>query len=1144
MESPPKRMTRARAAAKGGEPAVKTTKIITAAARAKSTATAGTKSTAAKRKTRADEQDEDDDEAQREVPAPRRPRGRPKKVEDPAEAEAPARPTRGRATKKTATEAPKDEAAPVKATRGRPRKVVAAAPAEEPVAEPVKKTTRARATTTSRTTTATRPTIKKSVKFQEPDKENIEPAEVKEPVRGGLRGRPAKRGAAVGARTTRAAVRTATTDKKPLSPKKMTQMPVSKDDSEDELAGESTPVKPLMKNPIKPPSAANKTLPAPSEEETEQPIDADTVLNPPDLGTSVLTSPARRIASSAFKDTMRSPARRIGPIQLPGSTLKPVGNLTGQTGNTSPFKASLLQSAAKRPSSPIKSLNFGAPKSQQPQSAMKASFLQSPAKRSFPGMVPLTEPRQRDPTTLGASPAMKPLVLSGLTPANLDRPSAKLMMEDQPGEGVNDLEDDPFTEPMESLQFPGRLSAVLPRHADPVLKKDMGIVDEPSAEIQLDEAPDAVEMVEEAHTELAQVEEQLIEELAEEVHEADDEMAIDELVAESESEAEEPVSASSSPSQSPVQSENPIFQLREKDLDPYESMDSESEDEMETGVKAVPATPTHFAHKTPKTLGTGRSQAKAPRESLGGFTALAERFGSWSAASPIKMAPLSATAAAEPVSTQSSTPVSQVSHHFFEDEMSVRPEANTETLENQADEVEEPSFDDIMVTEEDAALAHEANEMSLLEPEVLEGIANSDAFDDTLSEASQEYGDENLLPVDPAIINSHSTALMTPVRPVMRAFNTTTKIPLKPADDSTPSPLKKRCFTASRVAPKRPTGPTRNATVISYSPMKERKSLPVTNVELASAPATPGPVTPSKSDLWSSIGTPARTPRRDVDPALLRGAVVFVDVHTSEGADASSIFVELLTQMGAKCMKTWTWSPSGSGEVSSSKVGITHVVFKDGGKRTLEKVRETNGVVQCVGVSWVLDCERENEWLEEAPYYIDTKVVPRGGARRRKSMEPKALANMNGTLVSSPVKGSRTPSTPITSKNRRESANWMYTPSEQADDDMEEDHEWSNLMLTPVPKTPAPDAVARYAANIVPGTPSDDEEEDDLDYSPTKENLLMRTCPPKQNPYREMGTGILNKDKDEQVLMRLMAARRKSLQFAPKIGSPLARAWQ
>jgi hypothetical protein len=85
---------------------------------------------------------------------------------------------------------------------------------------------------------------------------------------------------------------------------------------------------------------------------------------------------------------------------------------------------------------------------------------------------------------------------------------------------------------------------------------------------------------------------------------------------------------------------------------------------------------------------------------------------------------------------------------------------------------------------------------------------------------------------------------------------------------------------------------------------------------------------------------------------------VFVDVHTSEGADASGLFVELLAQMGARCVKTWAWNPSSpphDGAGSQSRIGITHVVYKDGGKRTLEKVRESNGVVQCVGVSWVLE---------------------------------------------------------------------------------------------------------------------------------------------------------------------------------------------
>lgn len=157
-------------------------------------------------------------------------------------------------------------------------------------------------------------------------------------------------------------------------------------------------------------------------------------------------------------------------------------------------------------------------------------------------------------------------------------------------------------------------------------------------------------------------------------------------------------------------------------------------------------------------------------------------------------------------------------------------------------------------------------------------------------------------------------------------------------------------------------------------------------------------------------------------------------------------------------------------------------------------------------------------------------------------MEPKALANLNGTLVTSPVKGGYSQTAPNTPMNRRDSTVWMHTPSDQADDDMD-DHEWTNTILTPVPKTPAPEAIARYAANIGPDTPSM-YGDDDFDDSPTKENLIMRTCPPKANPFRDLGAGLLSEDKDEQVLLRLMAARRKSLQFAPKIGSPLSKTWK
>ncbi|KAG5789631.1 hypothetical protein H9Q69_011307 [Fusarium xylarioides] len=1123
MESPPKRMTRARAAAKATDPSVKTTKIVTAAARAKSTATAGTKSTAAKRKTRADEEEEE----QREVAVVRRTRGRPKKTEDQeseVEPVAPAKPTRGRAVKKTATEPPKETAAPVRATRGRPRKAVAAEPEEfasAPATVPAKKTTtRTRMTSTTTTTTksstAAKPAARKAVKFQEPDKENIEPAtEAKEPARPGIRGRPAKRGGAAGSRTTRAAI------------------PVSRDDdSEDELAGDMPPVKPMKKNPIKPPTSAAKAQPVPTEKSTESTNALDSITNPPDLG-GINLSPAKRRPASPLKDTMRSPARRIGPVALPGSTMKKTQDDTVQAAESTSFKNSLLMSAAKRPQSPIKGLNFATLlKPQQTQSAMKASLLLSPPKRAMPGLKPVTEPRPRDVADLGEPPVMKPLVMDTPSRAPSTRSSDKLMSEEQAELEFDAVDDDVFNDPIENLQFPGRLSAVLPRHADPALKKEMGIVDETDEEPAPVEA--AIETLEEPQVEVETVtdvediapEAEAVPEGAEDVNDLtdqEDSMVVDEENVEAIVSSSESESKNSTPAQSPQQEQNPMFQLREKDLEP--SQDSDSEDETMAPRDAAPTTPTPFVRKTPKTS----------RASMGGFSALADRLGSWKASTPIKMAPLGG----EKLSNKSATPrsdASPASTHFFEDEMTVR--AGMEELQaDRTAEIVEPTFDDMEVTEEDVELANEANEMSLMEPEVLEEVVNTEAFNDTLSEASQEYGDENEAPV--------SMAPITPVRPVMKTFNTTTKVPLKPADDSSPSPLKKRSFSASRVAPKRPSGPTRSASVISYSPTKGRKSVPATIAEVPSAPSTPAPVTPSKSELWSSLGTPARTPRRDVDPALLRGAVVFVDVYTSEGADASSIFVELLTQMGAKCLKSWTWNPNGSGnDVTSTKVGITHVVFKDGSKRTLEKVRESNGIVQCVGVSWVLDCERENDWVEESPYKIDTSNVPRGGARRRKSMEPKALANMNGTLVSSPTKGSsRTaPSTPI---NRRESTQWMYTPSDQGDEDEEmEDFEYSEAILTPVPKTPAPEAIARYAANLVPDTPSDDGDDDDMGDSPTKDALLMRTCPPKANPFCELGAGIISETKDDNVLMRLMAARRKSLQFAPKIGSPLARTWQ
>ncbi|KAM0329163.1 hypothetical protein ACHAQA_004459 [Verticillium albo-atrum] len=1176
-QSPPKRMTRARTAAKAGDAGPKTTKIMTAAAKAKA-APAATRATASsKRKTRSDEDEEEHNEASSsEAPArATRARGRPKKVveesadEQPTSTGAPGRATRARAAaRKAAADVPKPEPtkeAPVKTTRGpgRPRKTQEDAPAPS---EPPKRTTRTRAATL----TAAKPVTKKRVTFEEPEKENVNPDESKKAP--GLRGRPVRKPPVPKAtRTTTTKTSTiaaAKESKAPLSPKKVTQMPHSRDNSEDELcAMDSTPVKSLMKSPVKPPSSAlgsfKKLDPKPKETERIP----DLALAEEEAPEVTLGSPARRPPTSPYRDTMKSPAKRADGVTLlrPASAVKPSSD-----GAATPFKTSLLSSPAKRSQSAVKSLNLpshnrgGAETSRSP---FKASLLQSPAKRPVIPFKTLATPKLQDvvesplastrktarsssaaetPSEASQSPQIKALLMS--TPAALPpamSSSEKLMFEEQGDDDMDQMADEILLQEPSTLNFPGRLSAVLPRHADPALKDNMAILHE-----NLEDEVREAEANSSAQSITAALNESVVEQDAaeEEVTDEDgDSIMTDEP--ELENQASEAVSDIESPIASPAQPKGE-FGLREKDTNPYDDMDSESDDELAYGgqhqtspSRGVPATPTPAASSR---RSMGQSSNKL------GFTPLAQQLSAWSANSPAKQSQQSARKpVAESRKQVANSPAaslrvedSPAKSTFFEDEMTIRAEFDVQQQVEAAIEdemmaqLDDPEFDDMMVTNEDMQLAAEADEMSLLEPDQVEEMASILTLDDSLSEASQEYGDENEMPVDPAMGQGLSVPPTTPLRNLHREFHTVSKVPLKAADESTPRTKKKRAASISRLPVSRPTqGLTRSATVISYSPMKNNRPAlePKHDVE-QEEPQRSAPVTPTKSDIWSTLGTPARTPRRDVDPALLSGAVVFVDVHTSEGADASGIFVELLAQMGARSVKNWSWSPESSGS-DSSKIGITHVVYKDGGKRTLEKVRQTGGVVQCVGVSWVLDCERENEWLDEAPYYIDTSSAPRGSGRRRKSMEPKALANLNGMLVTSPNKGSRDAQTaPNTPMNRRESTAWEHTPSDLAEDD---DQEWQTL-LTPVPQTPAPDALARYAADMTPGTPTVAFSSDD---SPSNEPMGMKTCPPKPNAYSEMGHGILDREKDDNVVRRLMAARRKSLQFAPKIGSPLARAW-
>lgn len=981
MESPPKRVTRARTAATASSSGTRTTRIVTAAAKAKSAPSATTRTTAVKRKARTDETDDEEDALQ-QGPATATAnraaaRSRLRKAaapEDPAP-----KATRGRPAKKQATEAAKAETAAPARTSARAR--VRKAAESEPEAAKGSVASRSRLGSSA----ATRAPVKKSVKFQDTDKENVAPATKKEPARkepaaASIRGRPVRRGgSATASRSTRkTANSTGKAEKKPLSPKKVTQIPVARGEgSEDELAAgdEQEPISPMKKSPMRPPPSAKPAVRDPEEHQEEQDDDATTtvnnaILNAPSLGSTAFSSPARRVPSVA-RETMRSPARKIGAVPFPGSALKSASRATGPSEKASPSKPSLLHSAAKRPPSPIKEFTFPSSpsKGQNMPSAVKLSMLQSPAKRSMPGFKPAAESTGKEQTTdLVVSPPMKPLAVS--------TPSERLLMEREDEGNAEDDDEEPFKEPIGKINFPGRLSAVLPREADPSLEdvldsdsgerhgaEDVDQMTPPSLDGAREETPAEMEGVTlEIPGEGVGSHTQLEIERKDEVQVHGDSISV--MVESDDPGAPEPEAedrASEAPSdaclpQSVSQSRDPKYhQLRQKDLNPCDDLDSELESETASPARNFPDTP------------TSRSFNANGRRSTIGLTSLAEQFGSWSAASPVTTAETKpAHLGSQPAGTEAvvaSPDENQATTHFFEDEMESQAQpkhAVTGMNHQNLKEFEVPALDSAGWSDEDLALAQEADAMSAMAPEEVEQNDQPEPHNDGLSDASEEYGDENEMPLGPAAAGIPMQVPVTPERPERQFFpHTTTKVPLKPADDSTPSPLKKRSFSASRVSGRRQSrGLTRSATAPSLSPSKSRRvSGTPRRASTSSAPSSPNPKTPVRDeDSYSSVGTPGLT-RPDLNPGLLRGAVVFVEARTSDGGDASGLFIDLLKQMGARCRKTWNWSPrnSSAGEGAADKVGITHVVYKDGRPQTLEKVRRAGGLVQCVGVSWVLE---------------------------------------------------------------------------------------------------------------------------------------------------------------------------------------------
>ena len=983
-DSPPKRVTRARAKTTDIDDVAlkpKATKITTASAKAAAVKNkSATQTKTVKRKTRADDEDcEATGEpvpGQEAKPEHTKAKGRAKKdVTDdkdgqqiPKALKTSARPTKAPTADVIMPETSK--------TRGRPKKALKTEPAvpeaHEEKTKPiqVKRATRGRpATNTTKMTTApaTVPAAaaqKKMVKFQqEPDKENV-PIETGGPKKSamkptGLRAKPVRKPAAARATTRgrKAAMPTVQEsqeiDKKdilPLSPKKVNQ--VAKSDpiiSEDELASEKTPVRALSKSPAKQFTSPIKGFGSVSKLNFKPVIVPSSPSEP--TSSSILASPARRPPASAFKDALKSSPRKVqlgdtiaqpvllssrSPTKTPLLQDSPKRGYLGDNmtqpillPSKSPFKTSLLQESPKRVKFEDKTTQ---PILSPSKSPFKASLLQYSARR--PTASPTKSSEVGSPTKSGIiAPVFNAAIISRKSsPSKAPSLSSEKVIS-SPFQTARSLEQrvkiHTITDEERKVDTEGDNSLVL--HYESPSKEAATEVESPlRTSAAVFEAPtpgDTINIINSSET----------------FNHRDEKIERSKLV------------------ETPTVFKGPAFSLNSAALRRV-STESGSEDELASPEKDYGVTPLRGHgvsaqdYATPAVI-DGQDSGSSPDQLS--LTPLVDQLSSWGASSPNKqnatnrprqtrgmfsLGGATMIAAAEP--TISYVPTgSPAKSSFFEDEMVMR---------NGEEDVEDNSFVEMDVENEQNTAALQVSQES---------------------QASEEYGDENALPSDAEILRAEQdltltctpAKVFTPAKKISREpreIHTVSKVPLRASAEDSP-------LITTRQRSRSFGGPLSvfhqdgcEQSEVPDDARNENLALdhPATTVlAAASIPRTPGSV------MRLDAETPQRTTRKVVVPDVLQGAVVFVDVHTSEGADASGIFVDLLTQMGARCVKQWSWNPRVSmgsalnndtpqaASPDTTKVGITHVVYKDGGKRTLEKVRSSNGVVLCVGVGWVLE---------------------------------------------------------------------------------------------------------------------------------------------------------------------------------------------
>lgn len=931
-ESPPKRVTRARTAKAptNVEPVskpAKATKAPAAVAREKKkvpakASTDPNKAPATKRKTRRDENEQELGDGVAPTPdTANEPKSKPTTsrssrtkptvsedavIEEVIEAPKPrGRPAKAASTKNT------------KATENPSRSKACTGKIEEPTveaqaAEPPKKATRKQAaakvdSTVPKITTRARTT--KKVQFQdEPDKENIpmETSGSKKTAKSamkptGIRAKPVRKAVATRATTRgRKTAKDQVEEKLPLSPKKVNQVAkAGSTSSEDELAGDKTPIASPAKSPNK---AQTSTL------RVMNVIAAPASPSKSFSASSILSSPARRPPASPFKDGLKMSPKKVD-IDFSNEV-----SIFQATLNKTPAKSSLLQESPKKM---ILHESIARPILLGPSSPSKSSLLQSPARR--PMNSPFKNAKTRDDNISKAD-----------SHTLLRSPSKSARF------GLEQAASSPFKAARSPERAPPVHKITPKAHGTPLVFQipSPGMADSPEKPVVGDPVVAEGLVDANADTTMQDVEEAITDKLQ-----------------------EAPRDTSSSTNMMTYEESRRV------------SMESGSTDELASPDKRYAPTPLRKDGRLSQVFGTPTTLARAathgPFDGVS-FTPLVGKMNNWSASSPIRREqPTTARhrrgvfslggAAAAALNEESPFKLtSPAKTSFFEDELAVMDE-----FSKTADESDEIAAENIA----DSEAAQTAMQTSME------------------SQASEEYGDENTAPTEAEMLREEQEtgvvrtctpakvfdlAKTTPAKPIARRpeeVHTVSKVPLRAsAEDFAQKSNRQRSKSMGGfLSTHGPTVSTKATEVETLPAQPETPKLPATEILQ----------TPS-SGLRLDPETPGRATSKSIVPDVLKGAIVYVDVHTAEGADASSIFVDLLSQMGARCVKQWNWNPrtsmvsphndtasptdgSPSTSPATGRVGITHVVYKDGGQRTLQKVRQSSGVVSCVGVGWVLE---------------------------------------------------------------------------------------------------------------------------------------------------------------------------------------------